>query len=239
MGVTAAVAGTAAAVNSLSGGAITNAITGGGGGSGSAGTASGASGAGGASGSGYDPYGPYRGQAASQLNTLMNNPATAMSQPGYQQTLQQGMRTAQRGAAATGQLQSGAEQMALQDVGQQTFGAYYNQQLANLMQLSGASQSPASAGFAQQQAANVAQQRQFGAMNQFSSGLGGIAQGASALGGYFSGGNTNIMSAVSSTPDTSWQYSGAAGQSTPSGNYSAQSVADAASAMGYTSYQPY
>lgn len=207
--------------------------------SGGGSVSSGAGGAGGAAGSGYDPYGPYRGQAASQLNQLMNNPATAMSQPGYQQTLQQGTRAAQRGAAATGQLQSGAEQMALQDVGQQTFGAYYNQQLANLMQLSGASQSPASAGFAQQQAANAAQQRQFGAANQFASGLGGIAQGASALGGYFNNANTNIMSAVSSTPDTSWQYSGAAGQSTPSGQYSAADVAQAATDMGYTSYVPY
>ena len=72
----------------------------------------GGSSGGGSSGGGqgqYDPYGQYRGQAATQLNTLMNNPSMAMSQPGYQQQLQQGMRTTQRGAAATGMLQSGAE----------------------------------------------------------------------------------------------------------------------------------
>jgi hypothetical protein len=120
----------------------------------------------------YDPYGQYRGQAATQLNTLMNNPSTAMSQPGYQQTLQQGTRAAQRGAAATGQLQSGAEQMALQDVGQSTFGSYYNQQLANLMQLSGASQSPAAAGFAQQQAATLAQNRGYQNLGQATSAIG-------------------------------------------------------------------
>ena len=156
LGAVSSVVGIASGVNSLFGG--------------------GSSGGGGGGGQGqYDPYGQYRGQAATQLNQLMNNPSLAMGQPGYQQTLQQGTRAAQRGAAATGQLQSGAEQMALQDVGQQTFGSYYNQQLANLMQLSGASQSPASAGFAQQQAASLAQARQFGGINQLTSGLGGLA----------------------------------------------------------------
>jgi hypothetical protein len=132
----------------------------------------GGSGGGSTSSGTYDPYGQYRGQAASQLNTLMDNPSLAMSQPGYQQTLQQGTNAAQRGAAATGQLQSGAEQAALQNIGQNTFGAYYNQQLANLMQLSGASQSPAAAGFAQQQAATLAQNRNYQNLNQLTSTIG-------------------------------------------------------------------
>jgi len=150
------VVGIASGVNSLFGGG-----GGGGGGSTSQGT--------------YDPYGQYRGQAASQLNQLMNNPSLAMSQPGYQQQLQAGQEQSQRGAAATGMLQSGAEAAALQSQGQNTFASYYNSQLANLMQLSGASQSPAAAGLAQQQAATAAQARQFGAINQLTSGLGGLA----------------------------------------------------------------
>ena len=161
LGVAASVVGIGSGLNSLFGGG-----GGGGGGSTSSGT--------------YDPYGQYRGQAASQLNTLMNNPSMAMSQPGYQQQLQQGMRTTQRGAAATGMLQSGAEQNALQNVGQNTFGSYYNQQLANLMQLSGASQSPAAAGMAQQQAASIAQNRQL-------QGAGTLMSGMSTLGGLFNG----------------------------------------------------
>jgi hypothetical protein len=152
------VVGIATGANSLFGG---GGSSGGGGGNVSQGT--------------YDPYGPYRGQAASQLNQLMNNPSLAMAQPGYQQQLQQGQEQSQRGAAATGMLQSGAEASALQSQGQNTFASYYNSQLANLMQLSGASQAPAAAGLAQQQAASAAQARQYGAINQITSGLGGLA----------------------------------------------------------------
>lgn len=163
----ASVVGIAAGVNSLTGGGITNALGMGG-----------SSGGGGGGQGQFDPYGQYRGQAAQQLNSLMNNPSQALSQPGYQQTLQQGQQTVNRGMAATGQLQSGQEQAALQNLGQQTFGAYYNQQLANLMQLSGASQSPASAGFAQQQAASAAQNRQL-------QGAGTLMSGLSTLGGLY------------------------------------------------------
>lgn len=168
--VAASVVGIAAGVNALSGGAITNAFGGGGGGGGGGSTSSGT----------YDPYGQYRGQAASQLNTLMNNPSLAMSQPGYQQQLQAGQEQSQRGAAATGMLQSGAEASALQSQGQNTFASYYNSQLANLMQLSGASQNPASAALAQQQAATAAQ-------NRMLQGTGTLTSGLSTLGGLFNG----------------------------------------------------
>ena len=213
LGVAASVVGIGSGLNSLFGG--------GGGGGGGGSTSSGT----------YDPYGQYRGQAASQLNTLMNNPSMAMSQPGYQQQLQQGMRTTQRGAAATGMLQSGAEQNALQNVGQNTFGSYYNQQLANLMQLSGASQSPAAAGMAQSQAATLAQSRQFGAINQATSALG-------AMGNLF-GGTTQTQpfgySGMSS--GMSGGYTGnvydASGNLSSSGN-AAPAAADWGSAFGGT-----
>ena len=130
-----------------------------------------------------DPYGPYRGQAANQLNSLVNNPSQALSAPGFQQTLQQGQQTVNRGMAATGQLQSGAEQSALQSLGQNTFSSYYNAQLANLMQLSGASQSPAAAGLAQSQAATLAQNRTWQNVNQASSAIGGL---------FNTGGNSNL-----------------------------------------------
>ena len=130
-----------------------------------------------------DPYGPYRGQAANQLNSLVNNPSQALSAPGFQQTLQQGQQTVNRGMAATGQLQSGAEQSALQSLGQNTFSSYYNAQLANLMQLSGASQNPAAAGLAQSQAATLAQNRTWQNANQASSAIGGL---------FNTGGNSNL-----------------------------------------------
>lgn len=218
--VAASVVGLTVGVNALTGNPLgLGGSSGGGGGS-----------SGGGSGQ-YDPYGQYRGQAATQLNTLMNNPSMAMSQPGYQQQLQQGMRTTQRGAAATGMLQSGAEQNALQNVGQNTFGSFYNSQLANLMQLSGASQSPAAAGMAQSQAATLAQNRQFGAINQATSALG-------AMGNLF-GGTTQTQpfgySGMSS--GMSGGYTGnvydASGNLSSSGN-AAPAAADWASAFGGT-----
>jgi len=183
--VAASVVGLTVGVNALTGNPL--GLGGGGGGGGGGSTSSGT----------YDPYGQYRGQAATQLNDLMNNPSLAMSQPGYQQQLQAGLQQSQRGAAATGMLQSGAEANALQSQGQNTFASYYNSQLANLMQLSGASQSPAAAGLAQQQAASAAQARQFGAINQLTSGLGGLA-------------GSNLFSNPSSDP-----YSGNFGSTSP------------------------
>ena len=218
--VAASVVGLTVGVNALTGNPLgLGGSSGGGGGS-----------SGGGSGQ-YYPYGQYRGQAATQLNTLMNNPSMAMSQPGYQQQLQQGMRTTQRGAAATGMLQSGAEQNALQNVGQNTFGSFYNSQLANLMQLSGASQSPAAAGMAQQQAASLAQNRQFQGINQATSALG-------AMGNLF-GGTTQTQpfgySGMSS--GMSGGYTGnvydASGNLSSSGN-AAPAAADWASAFGGT-----
>ena len=101
----------------------------------------------------YDPYSQYRAQAAGQLNTLVNNPSTALSSPGYQQTLQQGTRTAQAAGAATGTLQSGGQAAALQSLGQSNFSNYYNTMFNQLATLSGAAQSPASAAQAQSSAA--------------------------------------------------------------------------------------
>lgn len=128
-----------------------------------------------------DPYASYRPQAAQQLNTLMNDPSQAIGQPGFAQQLQSGMQQTNRGMAATGQSQSGNEQLALNSQGQNTFASYYNSQVANLMQLSGASQNPAAASQAQTQA-NLAN----GRLNQ--QGFQNMASIGSALYGAVSGG---------------------------------------------------
>jgi len=161
-------------VNSMTGGGITNAL-----GFGPDGSSSGTYGSG--SNQVYDPYGPYRNQAAGQLNTLVNNPIGVMSDPGYQISLDQGIKTAERGAAAKGTLMSGNELSALQGVGQNTFGSYYNSKLANLMQLSGASQNPASAGQAATQAALANAQMANANANMFSAGIGGITGGLKSI----------------------------------------------------------
>jgi len=189
----------AAGVNSLTGGAITNAIGLTGGGSGG-GTGSGSSGQ-------YDPYAPYRAGDAAKMQELMNNPALAMSDPGYAQQLQTGIQTTNRGMAASGQLQSGQEQIALNQVGQNTFGSYYQNKLANLMQTSGASQNPAAASYSQQLAKNAQLGQMNTGMGQIASGLGGIANiynstpQTSAASNFYGGGisNTDLGGYGSST----------------------------------------
>lgn len=168
-----------------------------------------------------DPYAQYRPQAAQQLNTLMNQPSQAMSQPGYQQQLQQGMQQAQRGAAATGQLQSGAEMNALQQQGQNTFGSYYNTLVGNLMQMSGASQNPASGQVAAQQIAASKQNVQNQQLGTLTSGIGSIASlyggsnpstsfSTSGLQGY-SGSASDYLQATNVIPDSAQSTVGASG----------------------------
>ena len=136
-----------------------------------------------------DPYGAIGGrtQAATQLQSFMNNPSSAMSSPGYQQQLQQGQNAQQAAGAASGTLQSGAQANALQSMGQNTFGAYYQQMLGNLGSLSGAtSQTPAGGAQAQTQSNALA----YSAQNQnMQSGLGllGQAFGGVSSTGLFSG----------------------------------------------------
>lgn len=175
LGVAASVVGIGSGLNSILGGS-----SGGGGGSTSAGT--------------YDPYGPYRGQAANTLQTLLQDPSQALAQPGYQQMLQQGQQTVNRGMAAAGQLQSGQEQVALQNLGQQQFSSYYNNLLGQYMQLSGASQQPANAALAQQQAANLAQNRGQQSLSNITGGLGGLS---SVFGGNQGFGNSGMSSGMS------------------------------------------
>ena len=136
-----------------------------------------------------DPYGAIGGRtaAANQLKSFMDNPSSAMSSPGYQQQMQQGIAAQQAAGAAGGTLQSGAQANALQSMGQNTFSSYYQQMLGNLGSLSGAtSQTPAGAANAQTQSAQMA----YNAQNQNAqSGLGlvGMALGGASAAGLFSG----------------------------------------------------
>ena len=68
----------------------------------------------------YDPFGALGGRqtAAQNLQNLMTTPSMALSQPGYQQTLQQGTAAQQAAGAASGTLQSGGQAAALQGYGQ-------------------------------------------------------------------------------------------------------------------------
>ena len=140
-----------------------------------------------------DPYGAIggRSQAGNQLMSLVNNPSLALSQPGYQQTLQQGMNASNASAAATGTLQSGGQQAALQSMGQNNFNSYYTQMLNQLGTLSGAtSQTPSGAASVQNQSAmysNSILQNQSANML----GLGGYLSGLGSSTGLFNNNNTS------------------------------------------------
>lgn len=85
-----------------------------------------------------DPFMRYRGQFGSQLVNLMNDPSSVKNLPGYQFAYNQGLQSLQRGMAATGQVQSGNEQIALQQYGEQFANQYFTDQFNRLALLSGA-----------------------------------------------------------------------------------------------------
>ena len=130
-----------------------------------------------------DPFGAMGGrtQYGQSLMNLMNNPSLAMSMPGYQQTLQQGTRVSQAGAAAAGTLQSGGQSAALQNLGQNTFSSYFNDLYNKYGTLSGAtSQTPSGA-------AAVSSQSALGSAslsNQIQQQNASLGLGTAALGGY-------------------------------------------------------
>lgn len=132
---------------------------------------------GGSSGSGnvaggayYDPFAQYRTGYANQLQSLMNNPGKVQSLPGYQFGLQQGNQALERNAAASGQLRSGGEQIALQQYNQNYANSYYNNMLSQLSQLSGATQAPLSV--VDQNKLNANQQQQ--GLQNIQAGIGGM-----------------------------------------------------------------
>lgn len=89
-----------------------------------------------------DPFSQYRSGYGAQLQQLMNDPSSVSSMPGYQFGMDQGTQALMRSQAAGGTLGSGQGAIALQKYGQDYAGMQYQQQLQNLMGLSGANINP-------------------------------------------------------------------------------------------------
>jgi len=96
-----------------------------------------------------DPFAQYRPGLAAQLNQLLTSPQTVTQTPGYQFNLSQGLQGLQAQQAAQGRLVSGGALLQGQQYGQQLASQTYQQQLANLASLSGATQSPGTGATAQ------------------------------------------------------------------------------------------
>ena len=169
----------------------------------------------------YDPYGAIGGrqQAATQLQSLMNDPSAALGMPGYQLGMGQGTAALQAQGAKSGMLQSGGQNAALQSFGQNYFGTAYNQLYSQLGTLSGATtQTPSSAtqaqysGQLQQSQLQNQIQQQNAQTGIFSTLLAGSALSKSGIFGGGSGGPFGFMSdPLMSGGDLSTTLSGASG----------------------------
>jgi hypothetical protein len=107
-----------------------------------------------ANGAYYDPFGASRGIYAAKLNTLMSDPAEAAKMVKASIPYTEGMASGQRSLAAnlarTGQTQSGAEQIAYSNLGQDFFTKSYQDLYNQFSTLSGATQAPMSMASANQ-----------------------------------------------------------------------------------------
>lgn len=117
---------------------------------------------------------------AGTIARLQNEAVTSqvMNSPGYMAGLETGQAGLARTLAATGQTQSGAEQVAYSKYNQDYFSNAYNDLYSKYATLSGANQSPAAGAQVAQNATNAAN-----TANQ--AGWGAIAQGVGTLAGMF------------------------------------------------------
>jgi hypothetical protein len=127
-----------------------------------------------------DPFAPYRNTLAGwYAGALTPGAQTDITQmPGYSQyksgVLDPAMDASKRSAAASGQLYSGNESLALQKTGQQGYYGFMSDYLNRLAQGSGATQAPA-------QAAGMGLAQTSANQQAFSQGLGGVGQGIAGL----------------------------------------------------------
>ena len=160
-----------------------------------------------------DPFASYRGEYASQLNNLMSNPASVATLPGYQASLNQGTNNLNRELAATGRKQSGAEQVALSQYGQQFQRQVFEDQYNKLATLSGASASPAAGGIS---GINAGNQNQTNA-NQFAGAVApSISNWLTSPSTVAPQNNANVTVPQQSTPSGNSWFNGSGGGSAPS-----------------------
>ena len=194
-GTVASVVGIAAGVNSLMGGG------GGGGGGGSYGQQVQQQ---------ADPFAPYRSNLGAMYSAALSQGGTAdvTQMPGWSQyksgVMDPAMEATKRSMAASGQLQSGAEQLALQDVGQRGYYGFMTDYLNRLAQGSGATNNPATAagmGLGAQQSYQQAQMQGLGGIMQ---NLKGLYSGSSGYGYTGSGSYTDsaVYTGAASSPTT-------------------------------------
>ena len=190
----------AVGINSLTGGAITDAL-----GMGPSGSVGGGTGAGAQAAA--DPFAPYRAKLGEMYSTSLTdgNKTDITQMPGYTQfqtgVLDPALEASKRSSAASGMLRSGNEQIALQNTAQKGYYGFMTDYLNRLAQGSGAVNNPAQAA-----ALGVNQ----GNLNDagFMQGLGAVATGLKGI--YNNSNNTTYDTSMSSwTPEQLNTYNAA------------------------------
>lgn len=134
----------AVGINSLTGGAITDAL-----GMGPSGSVGGGTGAGAQAAA--DPFAPYRAKLGEMYSTSLTdgNKTDITQMPGYTQfqtgVLDPALEASKRSSSASGMLRSGNEQLALQQTAQKGYYGFMTDYLNRLAQGSGAVNNPAQA----------------------------------------------------------------------------------------------
>jgi hypothetical protein len=139
-----------------------------------------------------DPAQGYRAGWAGQLNTLLTNPGSISTSPLLTGMQDYSNQQVQRGMAATGQTQSGAEQTALQSQASSNYMSYYNNMVQNLSQLTG---TPAGGATGYLQGSQQATNQQNQGMSNIMGGLGGLSQiygNSNSYGGTMTNNGTSI-----------------------------------------------
>jgi len=183
--------GAAAAVNSLTGGSITNAL----------GIGGGSVGGGGGSTTGQeaqaaaDPFSQYRSQLGGMYAGALQpgQPSNLEAMPGYTQfntgVMQPALEASKRSAAKSGMLYSGNEEQALQETASKGYYGFMSDYLNRLAQGSGATNNPAQAAGMGISQGNLNQQG-------VSQGLGALATSFASIGKQFGGSNTYSPSQI-------------------------------------------
>ena len=150
----------------------------------------------------YDPFSGERPYYQQMLKGLYENPSSITSTPGYQFGLNQGTQALNRTYAATGQAESGAQAIGLQNYGQGYAANALNSAESNLAQLSGATTGPMNQSvnnYGQQNAMNNAAAvglAGYGAYNAIG-GSAGLSSFIGASNGGVLGGGSGLLGAVS------------------------------------------
>ena len=210
--------GIAGGINALTGGSISKALGIGGSNTGSGGPSTGV----GSTAAAANPMAPYQQQLAAQYAGYLTqgNQTDITKMPGYSQyqsgVVQPAMNQAQATSAAGGQLYSGGEQMALQNIGQQGYSSFMKDYMSQLY--TGATGNAAAG-------AQLATSQQNLNNQSVAQGFGSLATGLSGLSGSFGGSQdssngqygTNTYGNLTSSPS-----------SMPSANISSNYVAPSA-----------